>query len=1074
MESWKKPALLAAALLLGGGALFFLLRPFSPPPAPVQEGSGPGGGAESRPAGRAAPPPQGEKVAEKRKNLGESASLEAIPAEWKPFLGGIKGKVVDQGGSPAPGLVVEVYGDWLPTLMSFAEQLFQGKKGPDLPSSGPLARTRTDEKGRFLLQGLFPGETALLRIAGEETNLLTLPLPEVPAPGEVVDLGEIRLPDFASLSGRVIDAETGEPVAGALVWTTSLPGIAAASGLLDLQGGEWVLVRPGIGSDLGLVRLPRPIRRLRTLLTLPSCRTGKDGTFLLRQVPPGRCALTVSKEGYLPLRRLSLPARPGRKRDMGELPLPRGNEMRILVKDSRGNPAAGVEVLAGAMPPLLPVAVMRPVGKTGPTGTLRAGGLPDGEIHLAAARPGDPWTLAGPFSPGEDGVITLEEGRDVRVYCVTKEGGAEKPLEPSGARLTSLLDQSPLSSRVKIQRGGSILLEGLSRGFYSLQVRAEGFGTRILTFHVPLPGKGKEGLKVLFKKACALEVFVRDGAGRPVEKARVFPLGQLATLGRVSSSFTARPVFTGPGGRAFLENLSPGWTPIAVQHPRAGNAMKTVELPARSPLVVVLAPGRIEGRVVPPPAPGGKSPREVLLVGGDSPVPVKMTRLTPEGTFLFPSVAPGRWELVLHEPLATLPVESMLFKFATANGRPRGITMSKTVKIGRGETKRVVFRLDRGKGPAGTIQGVLRLAGRPAPGYTVKAESGNKTRAARSGPAGAYRVSGIPPGPVNLEVLCQDPGFEGVTRVLSKKQVELPPGGNFKVDFDLLVGSIRGKVLGPSGRPLGGVMVEARWKGGRGEKIASKRVQAIAGTDGTFTMENVPLGSWEVTLRSEGFKSTEKVPAEITLPGQVARVTLQSLSVVSVQVRLDPPPDRGEFYQRYSLLPAGGPMKTPISGYVWRPEGRFRLQAPPGRYTLEVWIWGNKGKKWVARGTLTVPRKPKGPILVLLGPREDPVRDLPKYPVTGKLLGKDGKPAGPGRIHFNSTRAGPAPAGLAGLEFQVDVSGDGSFRGELPEGDFQWWALVRKGKKRVFLSSRSKTVHIPPGGVTGLALRQPG
>ncbi|HHI69307.1 MAG TPA: carboxypeptidase regulatory-like domain-containing protein [Planctomycetes bacterium] len=413
-----------------------------------------------------------------------------------------------------------------------------------------------------------------------------------------------------------------------------------------------------------------------------------------------------------------------------------------------------------------------------------------------------------------------------------------------------------------------------------------------------------------------------------------------------------------------------------------------------------------------------------------------------------------------------------MFKFAAMNGKNQGITRTKSIKIGPGETKRVVFRLDTGKGPAGTIHGTIRLGGRPAPGYTVTVESGEKSRSARSGPDGTYTVTRIPPGPLDIQVRCQDSGFEGVSRALSRKKIDLPPGGNYRVDFDLQVGSIEGKVLLPSGRPLGGVMVEARWKGGGENPTSSRRVQAIAGTDGTFTLGNVPLGSWEVAIRSQNFKSARKARVEITGPGVVARVTLRALSTVSFTVLLDPPLAKGEFYQGYRLVPRGGPLEIPLSGFPWARENSIHLQAPPGNYTLGMWIWGKGGKKWVARGRLTVPEKPKDPILVLLGPREDPARNIVKYPVAGKLFGKDGRPSGPGQIHFNSTRDGNTGLSfMGGLAFKIGVSKDGTFRGELPKGDFTWWAVVRKGKRREFLSSRSKRVHIPAGGVTDLALR---
>ncbi len=1069
MGTWKKILLLCAPLL-AGGIVFFLLSPSSPPPSPLE--ANPGAAPKSPPAPlSASPSPLGKKAGKKRKILQGPSSPGAIPPGWKPFLGGIRGRIVDSKGSPQPGLDVEVYGDWLPTLLDLAARFFPAPENAGASPPGPMARTQTDKAGRFLLQGVFPGETALLRAAKKETNLLTSLLPQVPGPGELVDLGEIRLPDFASLTGKVVDGDTGEPVEGALVWATSLPGIAAASGLLDLRGGEWILFSVGIENFNGLLHVPGAVRSLRGVMTFPSCRTGKDGTFRLEDVPPGRCALTVSKKGYIPLRRLSLPARPGRQRDMGELSLSRGNEMRILVKDSTGKPVAGAEVLAGAMPPLLPVAVLRPAGKTGPDGVLRAKGIPGGRIYLAAARPGEPWTTAGPFSPGENGVVTLEKGTNLRVSCVAKRGDAETPVEPSKVSLTALLDERPLPSHVKIQKGGRIALLNLPKGLFLLRVSAAGYGTLSRLVTIPPQEERESEIKLVFRKTSSLEVFVRDRRGRPVKQARVFPALNLLFEFQEFRPPQFRPVFTDSRGRALLQDLPPGEVPIAVQHPRAGSIIKKAELPARTPLVVILSPGRIEGWVLPPPGPGKDAPKEVLILGQDTPVPLKTARVTPKGTFVFPSVAPGRWQITLHKPFPAGPFESMAFRFGASRGR--SFEMTKSIEIHPGETKKVVFRLGEKKSKSGRIHGTLHVRGRSPAGFVVAADgSGERVSSDPTGPNGSYEIPGAPAGALEVQVLCQDPGFEGASRVLARKQVQLPPGGNLRVDFDLSLGSIQGKVLGPGGLPLRGVMVEARKKKRKDPpNLYARSVQAITGPDGAFTLRNVPPGAWEVAIRSENFMSSERPVVQISGPGETARVVLRALPVVSFLVRPRPGPAKGEVYRAYKLFASGSSSKAFVSGFIWGPGDHISVQAPPGDYVMEIWITGTKGRKWIARGRLSVPAKPSGPIPVTLGPREDPAGNLVKFPVSGKLLGKDGKPVGPGKITFTHPgESGRWPSFAFDLDFDLKVAPGGTFKGEIPEGDYQWHAFVKQGKKWINLDSDSM-VRIPAGGARDLVLR---
>ena len=150
MADLRKIIGLGAFLLLSGLGVFFLLHGGGTPALP---GGNPARGARRKPASRPLSPLEGKgdektKPPEKTRSLlgGESA-LQEIPG-WKESLGGLKGRVLEKGGAPAPGMEVVVLGDLLPTLLRAADSVL-GAGGEDFDPV--LTRTRTDREGRFFI-----------------------------------------------------------------------------------------------------------------------------------------------------------------------------------------------------------------------------------------------------------------------------------------------------------------------------------------------------------------------------------------------------------------------------------------------------------------------------------------------------------------------------------------------------------------------------------------------------------------------------------------------------------------------------------------------------------------------------------------------------------------------------------------------------------------------------------------------------------------------------------------------------------------------------------------------------------
>ncbi len=102
--------------------------------------------------------------------------------------------------------------------------------------------------------------------------------------------------------------------------------------------------------------------------------------------------------------------------------------------------------------------------------------------------------------------------------------------------------------------------------------------------------------------------------------------------------------------------------------------------------------------------------------------------------------------------------------------------------------------------------------------------------------------------------------------------------------FAASAGAVRGKVLGPDGRPMAGILVQLR------NDITGFKQNAASGADGTFAFNNIPFNAYELHADVQGFQPTHKavdvhtvVPVDATL-----RLNVVVLSE-SIDVSAEPP-----------------------------------------------------------------------------------------------------------------------------------------------------------------------------------------
>ena len=191
-------------------------------------------------------------------------------------------------------------------------------------------------------------------------------------------------PGTGRVVGRIVDAGTGNPIAGVSV---SLNGPISPT-------APWPPTLPPLPPQ-GRQAAPLPPPDPSTLLALGRLRseTNADGVFEIRDVPNGRWAVQARKEGYVAAPIASMPLIDtvgGGSVSVPDVRLDRGGAISGRVLDARGNAISGVMVLAVQMRRL-------------PNGTIQAGGSGSGsqtndlgEYRLSGLAPGEHYVAAQP------------------------------------------------------------------------------------------------------------------------------------------------------------------------------------------------------------------------------------------------------------------------------------------------------------------------------------------------------------------------------------------------------------------------------------------------------------------------------------------------------------------------------------------------------------------------------------------------------------------------------------------------------------------------------------------------------
>lgn len=802
----------------------------------------------------------------------ETQTVERVlPAAYRAALSRVIGRVILEDGTPVVDTPVMIGGARLSTIRVPMEAYYDDPTQID--AEGMLdviaGRAITDAEGRFEMTDVEPRTIGALMLDPGGPRAYATIMPKTPISGEVTDLGDIVLPAAIRFEGRVIDA-AGEPVVDARVRALEVPPFPGIQGVADVRDGSAFVVQD---DDVTFFyRPPKRLTRLEKYLPIPTAYTDSEGRFVLEQVPQGMPSVLVDRIDMVPLVHGPVPSgAPGSTRDVGDLRMDAGASLVGHVIDTDGEPIAGAEVLAGnEIGGFVPVSILKGPVFTDETGRFEIPGLSTSTGRAAALSPDrDAFVVGDEVVPGTDeAVIIVPQPRAITAYVTDTNGtpvsgatffGRSLPdvdadelpnfLKPPAAMPTAADEEAP----------GVYRLEALDPVVWELAARAPGHGTSVEV--IDLSTGDRERLEFELDPGVSLTVRVATARDQePVEHA-------LVDVFEPGEDFPIKARRTDVDGVARFTDVPQGGLRLLVTHPAFAvhEASTTVgdEGPNES-LLLLEAGALVRGSVLD----GGRAPEEPMMVsltrrgkGGrsdlsDALVPLIATT-DRDGNFTFHDVDPGEVEIqarpAFEQGFGTTAFGMMMSQSPLAE---------EELTLTAGEEQNVTLLVGSGYDgiETGSLHGRLLVNGMPPENWSVFVW-GKIRRSTSVGPDGSFDLGIVAAGDVELQFSAH--GMNFMSRgIAANRTVKVEVGERKFVETSLQVGSVSGRVVSAEdGSPVEGIRVFAQPVEGRARWGSAG---GISGADGTFLIEPIEAGEYQLGSWADGYAASTTEPFEIT------------------------------------------------------------------------------------------------------------------------------------------------------------------------------------------------------------------